>query len=307
MESVFGTILREICKEEEILLTEHSFGWIYQLEKNGEIRHIVSRSFDLNPEAAADIMCDKYATYIMLKYNRVPVIEHKILFNPITRKALNNGSVIEEASTYFAANKEQLVVKSNDGKQGKEVFLCFSKKELEYRVLSLFARHNSISLCPFYTISKEYRIFMLKDQVLFLYGKEKPYIIGDGYSSIEEIAMREGKDFLQLVNRNATDIPALNEKVEISWKHNLSGGASPIKVNDNTKIAMLTDLARAASKAINIGFATVDVAETESGEFYVMEINSGVAVTKLTENVPNGFEIGKEIYRAAVRAMFFSC
>ena len=59
------------------------------------------------------------------------------------------------------------------------VFLSKSIKEAEQYVEKLFSEgKESASLCPYYNIKKEYRCFYLNGEVLLIYGKEKPYIIG---------------------------------------------------------------------------------------------------------------------------------
>ncbi len=95
-----------------------------------------------------------------------------------------------------------------------------------------------------------------------------------------------------------------NEKVYLSWKHNLCGGATPEILEQCDLYNKLENLALKAAKAINISFATVDIIKTEDDKLYVIEINSGVCMAKFSERVPNGYEISKEIYRKALKLLF---
>lgn len=101
-----------------------------------------------------------------------------------------------------------------------------------------------------------------------------------------------------------TYIPAMGEKIDISWKHNLSGGAKPSILQKGELYDQIEQLAIRAGKAMNINFATIDIIETADGNLYVLEINSGIGATIFTELVDGGTEIIKDIYRQAVKKLF---
>ena len=100
-------------------------------------------------------------------------------------------------------------------------------------------------------------------------------------------------------------IPSKDESVIISWKHNLNGGAEALSVDENDAfLTRVKDIAISAGKAININFASIDVALTNKKEVFVMEINSSVCMNKFSEIMPNGYEISKQIYSKAIDKMF---
>lgn len=101
-----------------------------------------------------------------------------------------------------------------------------------------------------------------------------------------------------------TYIPTTGEKVDISWKHNLSGGAKPNILEKGELYEQIEQLAIRAGEAMNINFATIDIIETTDGSLYVLEINSGIGATIFTELVDGGTEIIKDIYRQAVKKLF---
>ena len=63
----------------DITLEKLSNDWVLQLSKDGKVRHITRNHFDINPHSSSEIADDKYATYEVLKSQKVPVIEHTIL------------------------------------------------------------------------------------------------------------------------------------------------------------------------------------------------------------------------------------
>ena len=156
-ERIFHTIIKEICEEKGINVEKLSYDWILQLTKDGKVRHITGNRFDINKEASGNIVCDKYATYEVLKSQGVPVIEHKMVFNPATRtKYIPSNGIWSEIISFFKNNGEKIVVKPNNGCEGQGVFLCNSMSEVEIAIHKLFKNNGSISICPYYDIDTEY-------------------------------------------------------------------------------------------------------------------------------------------------------
>jgi len=304
-------LLKELCQEMGIKLEMLSFGWILQLEKDGKVRHITRNHFDNNPQASGEIANDKYATYEVLKSQKVPVIEHTMIFNPGTRSRYvqEDEGVWEIAHKAFEKENHKVVVKPNDGYEGKEVALCHTKKELEVTIEKLFQNHGTISICPYYDIETEYRTFYLNGKVELIYGKTKPFVIGDGKTSLEELVQNLNLPNKKLVRDNLARldleaVPEKGEKVEISWKHNLSGGSIPNVLAKGELYEKIEKLAIRAGKALNMNFATIDIIRTTNNELFVLEINSGVCAPIFAEIVDNGYETVKAIYKKALEALF---
>ena len=311
-ERVFHQIIREICKEKEIEFEKLSYDWIVQLRKGNQVQHITGNRMDLNFEAAGRVACDKYATYEVLKSNDVPVIEHKMVFNPTNRsKYIDDNGIWSGIIDYFYKNNCKIVVKPNDGYEGQGVYLCETLKDLEIAIHKLFKSNGSISICPYYDIDTEYRTFYLKGECYLIYGKKRPHVIGDGVHTVNELI--HSADFYlpdnsvvkdNLKNIDLEYVPAKDETFFISWKHNLTGGAVPTIVEDEALKSKITDLVAAAAHAASIDYATIDVIETKDKAMYIMEINSGVCMTKFIEQIPDGRDIAKKIYTKAIDTMF---
>ena len=303
-------LIYEICKELNIKIEELSYGWIYKLTKDGKIRYIGRKSFDINNVESSIIASDKYATYEVLKSQNIPIIEHKIIFDPEKRKDyMSKEEIIQIISSEFMKNGK-IVVKPNTGETGKDVFRCCSIKEIEKIVKELLKNNSSISICPYYDIKNEYRVFYLKGEVLLIYKKIKPFVIGDGKSSLKELVSKLNLPKNDVVEENLSKldlnyIPENKEKIELSWKHNLSGGATPKIIEKNDKVYKEVErLAIKAGKTLNMIFATVDIIETDKDSFYVLEINSGVGATLFSKLAPNGKKIVKDIYKKALENLF---
>ncbi|MNL72543.1 hypothetical protein D3C87_1978710 [compost metagenome] len=76
-------------------------------------------------------------------------------------------------------------------------------------------------------------------------------------------------------------------------------------MEDETLKKRIIKLAKSAAKAIDIEFATIDIAHiSDSNELKVLEINSTVCLDKFKNQLKDGREISKNIYKKAIIKMF---
>ena len=142
-----------------------------------------------------------------------------------------------------------------------------------------------------------------------IYGKTKPFVIGNGNETVGELIEKLNLPDKSVVRENIKMldleyVPAVDEKIEISWKHNLSGGAIPTVLQKSDLYDRIEELAIKAGKAINMKFATIDIIETTDDNLFVLEINSGIGATIFTETVDGADEIIKNIYKHALTKLF---
>ena len=305
----FFKILDELCEEKGIKQEKISFGWIRKLTKNNESHSLVRYEFDLNSAVSYEIAKDKYATYAMLKNNSVPIIEHNVVFNPVSRSEYfdENFRLILELNL---KKYGKLVIKANDSCKGKDVYVFENVLDGIAIIEKLFKEGNTlVDICPYIDIKYEYRAVYLDGEIIYLYKKQKPSVIGDGVKSLEEL-IKEKEETVEMTIEIISDlnlkyVPKENEQIIISWKHNLSSGAEAIKVDSSDEnYDKIIELAVKAGKSIGIRFASVDVVlENETDELMIMEINGSVCMNKFSETVENGYEIAKEIYSKALDKM----
>lgn len=311
MESIkpFYRMLNEICEEKQIKQKEISYGWIRELRKDDKAHYIMRYQFDLNSEISYNIAGDKFATYEVLKSNNVPTIEHRMIFSPETRSGYYENKFIEDAKNLLKQNNNRVVIKANNSCQGKDVFVCVSEEEVEKTIVKLFDdKNDTLSACPYVEIDFEYRVVYLDGEILFVYKKRKPYVIGNGVNTVKELIDLKFKDEIKVDICRKVDlnrVPNAGEEVTVSWKHNLNNGAEPIIIDDTDEfIREVRKIALDAGKAVNIKFATIDVAVTQDKKVLIMEINASVCMNKFSEIVPGGYEIAKNVYAKAIDKMF---
>ena len=306
--TVFYQIIDELCKEKNINQELLSFNWIRELKKDGKIKHLIRYQFDLNSANSFRIAGDKYATYAVLSKNNIPIIEHRMIFNPETREDYFEKSQLDEAISLLEKNKK-VIIKANQSSKGKHVVLCESENEIRNSINKfLNEEKDTISACPYIDIEYEYRAVYLCGEILYIYKKEKPYIIGNGKNTIielinEKFGEENTLDILRELDLNY--IPNENEKITVSWKHNLCNGANPVIISpDDLYYEDVKSIAINSGKAIDINFATIDIALTSEKKLMVVEVNASVCMDKFAILTPNGYSIAKEIYSKAIDEMF---
>lgn len=263
----FKKIVYEICNEENIKYSEFSNGWIIELMKDNAIRHIVGMRFPLNDYATATILNDKYATYSILKEHNIPIINHKMFFNPNTREGYISDFKDEIEIDNYLKNQRNgsIIIKANSGSGGTEVYKCVSTDEIHDSLIELFASNDSVSICPFYDIKCEYRLVYLENECKLIFGKIAP---------------------------------------ENGWKHNLAQGAEIIEVTDKELINDLKNIADKVVKVLNCKFVSIDIAQLKDDNLLVMEINASVSIIKYSAFSNSNLRQAKEIYRQAILKCF---
>lgn len=308
---MFQELIKEIANELGIKCTLFSKDWCILLEKNGVSKIINGYKFSINEQGPSLIADDKYALYELMKIRNVPIIKHQILYKnkDIADYAKDNGG-FESALNYFYANNKDIVLKPNNGTTGIDVYHINDVDTLKKTFDKLFISNHSVSMCPFYKIKTEYRVIFLNGNLELTFGKERPIIVGDGKKSVRELLIEfnpyyfnnEKSFFNKDIDLNY--IPKKDEKIEYGWQFNLARGARVLQnVNEDSRKKAI-EIAKEAYNASSLKFCSIDVIETEDNEYMVMEINSGVSITKYPNFVANGREIAKKIYKDAIIEMF---
>lgn len=289
-------IIKNVCEDKNIEFNLVSKDWIMVLKKKDKIRYIAGYKFQLNNQASGIICDDKYALYDTLKLFDIPIIEHKIVF-----RNYNKNDIIN----FFKKNSNDLVVKSNMGTCGQNVYHVKTIEALFKYIDALLIDNFSVSLCPFYKIKNEYRTIILNNNIELFYGKKRPIVYGDGKKSIKELLCDFNYNyFSKIKNSNLDVVLNKNEKYMYDWQHNLSKGAIPFQENNNELKQKIQDLAKKAFNILNLKFASIDIIELETNEILILEINSGVMIDKYAQFMENGDIICKDIYSKAIDLMF---
>lgn len=295
--SEFNNIIKEICNELDIKLTFLSDNWVMILEKDNKIKYIEGNHFSINNQTIGNIMDDKGLFYDLMIYKNYPIIKHKVIFKETNK---------EEIINYFNENNQEIIVKANIGSCGKEVFLVNNQDELLNLTSKLFINQYSLSLCPYYDILHEYRAIILNGECKLIYGKRRPLVIGNGKSSLLELAKNFNNEYFSKIENQTFDInyiPKKDEEVLLNFQFNLSKGSiSFLEIDSNLKDKII-NLAKNVANDLDIKFASIDIIETINHELLIMEANSGVTISKFINQHKGGYNITYNIYKDAIIEM----
>ena len=293
----FNNLLKIICNELNIKLTIFPDGWLKILEKDNKIHYISGYRFDNNNYAIGEIMNDKGLFNDLLNYKGIPTVKQKIIFNNYDKN---------EIMEYFNNHDNEIIVKGNTSNAGRDVFKVNDLNNLFIVINKLLQKEYSISLSPFYKIKNEYRVIVLNNEVRLVFGKIKPFIIGNGVNTFKELVL-ENNDYYKdnLDNFNNLDyIPKLNEKIELDFKFNLSKGCKVFTDIPNDLKDKIRSLALNTAKTLNISFASIDVILTDLNELLILEANTGVTLNNFLKQNNDYYDIVYNIYKDAIKLMF---
>lgn len=304
---VFHDLIKEICEEENIGYQVLSKDWLLMLEKDGITKFICGYKFDLVGHALGNIMDDKYATYEVLLSKNIPVIPHFILFRPSNHcEYAINSNDYHQAHLFFQENNQDIVIKANEGTCGNEVYHIQNVHDMDQCLNKLFITNFSVSLCPFYSIKTEYRIIILRNRPVLIYGKRRPIVVGDGKKTIRELLLEFNPYYFQnrLQDVLYSRVLEKNQEYQYSWQFNLSKGSVSFHVDDSKTRDSLFFIVNQVIQELKPGFCSIDIIETIDGKKLIMELNSGVMMRNYLNFVSNGREVVKNIYKQAVLEMF---
>ncbi len=300
--SVFLRIIREVCADLGIECDVLSEGWIVLLQAYGRKGFIYSYSFGINEDSAAKICTDKYATFLILSQEGIPVVQYELIYTQIYRYRGNTSGNWKKILEFFYKHGRKIVVKPNKGASGKKVYFVENEVQLEKAVSDLLSDFSQIVLSPFYEVNCEYRVVVLDEKVELIVRKDIPYIEGDGKSTIYELLFThdinnpEVYENLSRKNKLLSHILEKGKRIYLLQHHNLTKGA---KVKIIERKPQIEGIALRAMKALNLRFGSVDIIETRSNKYLILEVNPGVTLVSVA--IQGNYCKVKNIYKRAIK------
>ena len=298
-------LLKEICNENNIKFKIISNGWVLVLEKDNKVRTIFGHKFDLNRNGISNVFDDKFATYELLDYYNIPVIEQRLLYgsNNLEDYAIKYKSY-DYLLNYYNKYKD-IVIKRNDGTCGIDVFHITKKSELDKLFNSIKDKEISYSMGPFYKIENEYRTIILNGKIRLIHKKSLPIVYGDGKSTIKELLVKFNPKYFKTIDiENGDYVLPKNKKYQYDWRFNLCNGAVASFDIDDDVLDNINEIVSKITSLFDIKFCSVDIIKTIDNKYYVLEINSGVMMSHLLNENPDYRKTIKDIYTEAILMHF---
>jgi D-alanine-D-alanine ligase-like ATP-grasp enzyme len=268
--------------------------------KKGKKRYFRYSALDINSMGSAQLAKDKdYANYFMKRMG-YPVVEGKTFYSDDWAHKIHSNRTIDAAYKY--AHKisrgfsKPVIVKPNNGQQGRGVALAHTKPEF-YRALKTIFKNDPVALVQEYVKGRDYRIVVLDDEVFAAYERIPLSVIGDGRSAIAQLLSKKQKEFkgssrdihiepadprirekLKRQGFTLNSIPAKNAQVFLLDNANMSSGGEAVDVtrkihSDFKKIAVQL------TKDMGLRLCGVDLmvegdVTKKSSQYHVLEINA---------------------------------
>ena len=288
-------LIKEIASDCNINIYLYSDDWVIELEKNNKRTFVHGYTFECNSPSVNLILKDKNALYEILNRNGIDAVQHFYFYKDID---LNNGSI--SRMDKYLKNYNKLVIKDNVGTGGNDVYLVNDKKSMYNVAKDLYTRCGEFSISPYYEIEHEYRAIVQNGVIKVLYEKIRPFVIGDGKSSVVELKnFKYGENFKIKAKLNENYVPLNNEYVLLNWKHNLGQGATPKIVSNTQIIIAIENIVNKVVNLLKIELASIDIISVNN-EYKILEINGGIMMEKFAESNKENYEIAKLIYKNAI-------
>jgi D-alanine-D-alanine ligase-like ATP-grasp enzyme len=246
-----------------------------------------------NNATAATLASDKYFTNRILEDAGVATLGGEYFFLHDRHRAHRpTGHERDDASKYFRRLGGAAFIKPLQGSRGDFAQAIHGEASLD-RYLQEVSRHYDAILIQPLACGREYRVFLIDNDVVYAARKYPPVILGDGVSTIRDLlvahnaALRaRGVSPAAAQHDSSLDtVLAKGERWEIPGRMNLSaGGTMRIEaLRCDAAIAM----ARKAAQALGLRVAAVDLftdIEAEQHAIRVIEVNSNPSIRLLEES-----------------------
>ena len=293
-------------------LTEGSmvqFGW------GSKQRRIQAAETDTTSAIAESIAQDKDLTKSLLLAAGVPV--------PIGRPAQN----LEDAWQIALSIGLPIVVKPQDGNQGKGVTVNIVERELFNQAYETAARYGEVLVEKFLPGS-DYRLLVVGNKLVAAARREPPLVVGDGIHTVKELVDKVNADprrgdghstsltkikfddiaigRLKLQDMEPNSVPEKGRRVILRNNANLSTGGTATDVTDDVHAEVAARVVVAA-QMVGVDVCGVDVV-CESVLKPLEEQNGGIvevnAAPGLRMHISPSFGKGRNVGKAIIDYMY---
>lgn len=218
---LISSILEEIVSELGIeLLIEPEYGYAGRiLTKDGKIFYYRSTKLDINNLGSSEVAKDKaYATYFMSQLG-YPVPLGDTFYSDYWCKIIKSDKNSAAALRFAKKIGYPVIVKPNSESQGRGVEKVYNETELLDALSFIFNDiKDKVAIIQKVIIGKDYRIVVLKDEILCAYRRIPLVVKGDGKSSIAQLLENKQKKFIE--RGRDTTINIQDPRIARSLAHN---------------------------------------------------------------------------------------
>lgn len=262
-------------------------GYLFRISSNG--RSVLAgagsvATFPINSATAVSIARDKAHAKTVLRHAGLPVISGGLFFAHGRRKALRApGREVEDAVSFAEGLGFPVFCKPNTGARGNFAEIVASAGALRDYANRVAVEFEAFLVEPVVT-GVEHRVLVHDGRAVFHAVKAPARLTGDGVRTLAELleasnALLEGTGIssyaLEAVaasGHDPTTPPPPGARIDLPGRRNLSSSGDIDHFSTDVP-AFLRDLALAATKAIGLRIAGVDIFDLGRDGVVVLEVN----------------------------------
>lgn len=261
-------------------------GQLFSLHSKDKSHYFFRTRGDLVSLDAVEQGMNKDVTKQMLKAAGVPVPEGK---------QFTEADTIDEIINYISKLQYPVVIKPTDGSFGRGVFSDIRSEAEVHRSLDYIRNvlHETDIIVEKHMTGKDYRIYVVGNEVVGAILRVPPNVVGDGVNTIESLIAAKNKkrqlnprlttcpiivneEMIHYINRYGYTLDSVPEKdqvVYMSDKGNVSIGGDPVDVLDDLSEDVKKIAVQALKAVSNFPHGAVDIISKENKTGYVLELN----------------------------------
>jgi glutathione synthase/RimK-type ligase-like ATP-grasp enzyme len=247
-----------------------------------------------NNATASSLATDKYFANTILQHAGIPTLGGEYFFLHDRHRAHRaDGHERSDAMGYFRTLQGTAFVKPLTGSRGDFAQAIHDESALNAYLDEVLRYYDSILIQPVFS-GREYRIFLLDDDVVYCARKHEPAVVGDGVRSLRDLlaehdaALRQrgvSEAALTAGQGDPDAVPAKGERWTIAGRMNLSAGGAMVLEAPGAERAAFA-LAREARKALGLRVAAVDLFTDIGGDpdaIRLIEVNANPSIRYLEQ------------------------
>lgn len=266
----------------------------FSLSSDEKTHYFFRSRGDKVDNVAVDICQNKAKTKLYLEKNNIPILKGYVF-----SRDLNDDELVKEANKIGYP----LVLKPTQGSLGKGVFTNIKNETELLQSLATLRKeydYDEYMIEQFFP-GKEYRVYVVGDEVVAVSNRVPAYIVGNGVNTIEELIKRKNQekkknpylrtklikvdfDILNNLKRNKLNLDSVPKKDEVIYlrnKSNVSAGGEPVDATDEISKAV-KDVAVNTLKALpGLPHAGIDIIvdANNSDRCVVLEVNATAEIS----------------------------
>ncbi|HLD48792.1 MAG TPA: hypothetical protein VJB11_00340 [archaeon] len=318
------------------ILIEPVYGFVGRIEyKNSRVHMFRSQNLGVNSLGASEISNDKGYTKFFLNELGYKTPRGEIILMPEYIKKISKTLSKHESVSYKTIEEADNLVSStfgypcyakpNFGSQGRGIKKCEDWNDLKIAINEFREREENILLLEEAINMPDYRIVILKDEMISCYLRKPLYVVGDGISTIGELLRQKQKAYnvqgrdtiidveykgiknkLGKLNMNLESIPAFNKNVLLLDVSNLSlGGESEDysnRIHQHWKDLCIKITYEMGLKLCGVDIACSDLGDPQA-DYSILEVNASPGLDNYASEGKKQAEIVRKLYKKVFNEM----